>query len=122
MASQLNDLYFGIYGYGKVLTAAGLFALRGDAGDYHYIPTDHLWAAFDGRPDLDYVLLALHALVLGLAHERMDFRTGKERQKWAVEALRALGATDETVTRLRMLLEPYIARSAASLVAEERII
>ena len=122
MASQLNDLDFGLYGYGKVLTDAGLFAVRGEAGDYHYIPTDHLWSAFDGRPDLDYVLLALHALVLGLAHERMDFRTGRERQKWAVEGLKSLGATDEAVTRLRMLLEPYIARSAASLVAGERII
>ena len=122
MSAQLKDLYFGIYGYGKVLTEAGLFAVRGDASDFHYNPTDHLWSAIDGRPGLDDVLLALHALVLGLAHERMDFRTGKERQKWAVEGLRALGATDEGVTRLRMLLGPHIALSAASLVAGERMI
>jgi hypothetical protein len=88
MTGQLNDLYFGLYGYGKVLTAAGLFAVRDGASSFHYIPTDHLWSAFDGHPDLDDVLFALHELVLGLAHERMDFRTGKDRQKWSVEALR----------------------------------
>ena len=117
MTGQLNDLDFGLYGYGKVLTDAGLFAVRGDSGKYHYIPTDYLWTAFDGRPDLDDLLFVLHELVLGMAHERMDFRTGKDRQEWAVGGVKSAGATDEGVIRLRVLLGPYIARSAASLVA-----
>jgi hypothetical protein len=121
MDGQLDDLHFGIYGYGKVLTAAGLFAGRDKGGNFYYFPTDHLWSAFDGRPDLDELLFVLHELVLGLAHEQMDLRTGKARQEWALEALKALGATDEGVVRLRLLVGPYIARSALSLVAADRM-
>lgn len=120
MSAHLNGLSFGHYGYGKVLSQAGLFVLRGDASDFHYIPTDYLWSVFDGRPNLDHVLFVLHELVHGLAHERMDFRTGKLRQTWAVEMLKALGATDEGITRLKLLLTPYVALSAVWLVASDR--
>jgi hypothetical protein len=121
MTGPLNHLHFGFYGYGKILTEAGLFALRGDPCDYHYIPTDYLWSTFDGHPDLINALFALHELVLGLSHEQMDFRTGKDRQKWAVEALKELGATDEGVTRLKVLLGPYIVRWAGSVVEMDRM-
>jgi hypothetical protein len=121
MNGQLNDLYFGLYGYGKVLTDAGLFAVRDDERGFHYIPTDHLWSVFGGHPALDNVLFALHELVLGVAHEHMDFRTGKARQKWAAQELRILGASDEAVTRLKLLLKPHITTEAVGLVTSERI-
>lgn len=120
MTDQLDDLDFGLYGYGRVLTDAGFFAVRNGERGFHYIPTAHLWSIFDGQPDLDDVLLALHELVLGMAHEQMDFRTGKHRQTWAVQALKTLSASDEAVTQLKCLLKPYIVISAVSLVAAGR--
>ncbi len=120
---ELNQLQWGFPGsYGRVLYESGLFAQRqrGQSWDWYYIPTEHFWSLFAGKPELVELLPVLKGYILAEAYERAGFPDCSLRRRHAEAALKRLGITEEGQIRLRELVRHYAGSSALGLVYAER--